>query len=174
MRGCPRSRPQIPLPCRAARYLGPFFRRTAHRAHSLLMSDARASTLKSLRSSASYQTKNGADCSVFCLVRTKGLAPLAARPGAQPTGLMRFAFLPVFLLLRHANRSLYFGLRPRAPWQRNTAASRYSLLMSAARASTLKSLRSSASYQAKNGADCSVFCLVRTKGLEPPWSPTGT
>ena len=31
--------------------------------------------------------KNGADCSVFCLVRTKGLAPLAARPGTQPTGL---------------------------------------------------------------------------------------
>ena len=85
------------------------------------------------------QKDRRATCSAAFLVEVTGLAPLAARPGAQPTGLVQFAFPLSALKLRHANRSLYFGLRPRAPWLRNASVSRHSLLMSDARASTLKS-----------------------------------
>ena len=115
-----------------------------------------------------------ATCSAAFLVEVTGLAPLAARPGAQPTGLVQFAFPLSALKLRHANRSLYFGLRPRAPWLRNASASRHSLLMSDARASTLKSRQCAFPNQKGEQTKCLFALLVEVTGFEPTtsWSRT--
>ncbi|MDE6058453.1 MAG: hypothetical protein K2G44_00165, partial [Clostridia bacterium] len=45
-----------------------------------------------------HQIKNRAKSSVFYLVRMTGLAPLAARPDAHPTGVMQFAKNPFVFL----------------------------------------------------------------------------
>ena len=115
-----------------------------------------------------------ATCSAAFLVEVTGLAPLAARPGAQPTGLVQFAFPLSAPKLRHANRSLYFGLRPRAPWLRNASASRHSLLMSDARASTLKSRQLLLKPQKNTAVTIGGIFLVEVTGLEPTtsWSLT--
>ena len=72
--------------------------------------------------------------------------------------------------LRHANRSLYFGLRPRAPWLRNASASRHSLLMSDARASTLKSRQLLLKPQKNTAVTIGGIFLVEVTGLEPTTS----
>ena len=77
-------------------------------------------------------------------------------------------------LLYHANRSLYFGLRPRAPWLRNASASRHSLLMSDTRASTLKSRQYAYPNQKDEQTKCLFALLVEVTGFEPTtsWSRT--
>ena len=117
------------------------------------------------------QTKNktGQSPALF-LAEGEGFAPLAVRPGAQPTGLVQFAFPLSAPKLRHANRSLYFGLRPRAPWLRNASASRHSLLMSDARASTLKSRQLLLKPQKNTAVTIGGIFLVEVTGLEPTTS----
>ena len=61
------------------------------------------------------QKDRRATCSAAFLVEVTGLAPLAARPGAQPTGLVQFAFPLSAPKLRHANRSLPLAPPPSSP-----------------------------------------------------------
>ncbi len=93
--------------------------------------------------------KKAAKCRFFaCLVRTKGLAPLAARPAER---------IVLFVL------PFYFCL---------TNLSRQNNCLSAIN-STLKSLRISRK-KARLVTNVAKRALVRTKGLEPPWLPTRT
>ena len=70
----------------------------------------------------------------------EGFAPLAARPGEQPTGLFSLRPSLLFTNFTRANRSLYFGLCPRASRLRDASASRHPAAVAGARASTLESL----------------------------------
>ena len=72
----------------------------------------------------------------------EGFAPLAARPGEQPTGLFSLRPSLLFPYSSCANRSLYFGLCPRASRLRDASASGHPLIAADARTSTLESLSS--------------------------------
>ena len=61
------------------------------------------------------------------MVEVTGLAPLAARPGAQPTGLVQFA--PLRSISCSVRKPL-IRIMSLAPWLRNPFASKCSLLMS--------------------------------------------
>ena len=74
------------------------------------------------------------------LAEGEGFAPLAARPGEQPTGLFSLRPSLLFTNFTRANRSLYFGLCPRASRLRDASASRHPAAVAGARASTLESL----------------------------------
>ena len=91
------------------------------------------------------RTQKGA----FCVVRTKGFAPLAARP-ATPLSMAYFA---VKFIVIQSSLGKAFCSRKTAP--------------------TLKSLRVFVSYQKEN-TYIGVLFLVRTKGFEPTRLPTGT
>ena len=140
------------------------------RSHTVTVGITYARTLKSRQLLLKPQKNTAVTIGGIFLVEVTGLAPLAARPGAQPTGLVQFAFPLSTPKLRRANRSLYFGLRPRAPWLRNASASRHSLLMSDARASTLKSRQLLLKPQNNTAVTIGGIFLVEVTGLEPTTS----
>ena len=86
----------------------------------------------------------------FCLVRTKGLAPLRRAPVHSPQGCAVCS--PAFRFLFPLPQTALS--RSRLPLQVPS----YSLFLT----------------KQKTEQKAPFFCLVRTKGLEPPWSPTGT
>lgn len=69
--------------------------------------------------SSSFQNqtkhKTGQRALFFLVAEGEGFAPLAARPGAQPTGLVQFALLFSNIELRCANRSLSLAPPPSNP-----------------------------------------------------------